>query len=203
MTKELFLEARTPIGHSSWCALNPDNPDTKFGSKWYVDLVVPKKDMKEFVGAAENLLAKTRKHFGEDKNVVSLPIKEHFDADGNKTDNLVIKIKLKAEGTSMQGKTYTNTLKLIGADLKPFVPEGTIGMGTKMQVATYMSGYSGRDGVGVTFKIKSAQIIDVKYYGGGNADASDYEVQEGNATTDDSVTAEEAPEVVSSFDFAD
>ena len=206
--KDLFLTARTPIGHSSWCALNPEQPDTKYGSKWYVDLVVPKnEETKEFVSVAEGLLAKTRKHFGEDKPVVALPIKEHFDADGNKTDNLVIKVKLKAEGTNMQGKNYTNTLKLIGADLKPFIPTGKIGMGTKLQVISYMSGYSGRDGVGVTFKIKSAQIIDVKYYGGGDADASDYEVQEGNATTDDSITDTttdvKPTESVSSFDFAD
>jgi hypothetical protein len=203
MTKDLFLEARTPVGFSSWCALNPEAPDTKFGSKWYVDLVVPKNaDTKEFVQKAEGLLAQARKHFGEDKPVVALPIKEHVDAEGNKTGDLVIRVKLITEGENKQtGRKYKNTLKLIGADLKPFVPEGTIGMGTKMCVVCYMSGYSGRDGVGITFKIKSAQIIDVKYYGGGEADASDYEAHEGNAVSEEPSAPQEVS--TSSFDFAD
>ena len=190
----------TPIGQSHWCALNPDSPDTKFGSKWYVDLLVPKKDMKEFVSNVESFLDEARNQFGKDKKVNPLPIKEHFDEDGNKTDFLVIKCKLVAEGQRKDGSLYQNKLVLFDCDTKPFTPEGTIGMGTKMRVSINMVAYDVQ-GVGVTFKIKSAQIIDVNYYDG--ASASDFDAVEGNTSNGDTSEdfKEEGEGGSTTFDF--
>lgn len=176
----------TPIGTSHWCALNPESPDTKFGSKWYVDLIVPKKSMKDFMEQAKSFLEQARSEFGKKKKVNPLPVKPHLDEDGNETDSVIIKCKLIAEGQKKDGGTYTNKLRLIDCDKKPFFPTDTIGMGTKMRVALNMSPYDVQ-GVGVTFKISTVQIIDVNYYEG-SADVDEFDIEEGNTSTEDDMS---------------
>jgi hypothetical protein len=190
----------TPIGTSSWCALNPDAPDTKFGAKFYVDLLVPKKNMKEFAKSAKSFLEEARSEFGMKKKVNPLPIKQHVDEDGNETDFLVVKCKLVAEGQKKDGGTYKNKLVLFDCNKKPFVPEGVIGMGTKMRVALNMCAYDVQ-GVGVTFKISCVQIIDVKYYEG-SASADEFEVEEGNtSSTEEEATVFDDTSDEDTFDF--
>jgi len=172
----------TPIGMSSWCAINPDNPDTKFDHKWYVDLIVEKDDAKSFTDAVKKFYEETRSHFGATKPTNPIPIKEHTDEEGNPTGQLVIKCKRKVGGTRKDGSTWTNKPPvLFGADGNPFTPDGSIGKGTKMRLSVLMKPY-GAPKVGVMFEIVSAQIIDANYYGN-DASADDFEAVEGTAKT--------------------
>jgi hypothetical protein len=192
----------TPIGTSSWCALN-EAPDTKFDPQWYCDLLVDKADAESFVADAEAFYTETREHFGASKATNPLPIKEHVDEEGNKTGKLVFKCKRKASGIRKDGSTWENKPPvLFGADLQPFTPEGSLGKGTKLRMSIGMKPY-GNPKVGVTFEIVSAQIIDANYYGEeASADAFDV-VEEGTAKTVVPAGAESFSEVEGgdSFNF--
>ena len=192
----------TPIGMSSWCAINPDNPDTKFDPQWYVDLIVEKDDAKSFADAVKKFYEETRSHFGATKPTNPIPIKEHTDEEGNPTGQLVIKCKRKVGGTRKDGSTWTNKPPvLFGADGNPFTPDGSLGKGTKMRVSVLMKPY-GAPKVGVMFEIASAQIIDANYYGN-DASGDDFEAVEGTAKTTVPASAEGFTKVEGgdSFDF--
>lgn len=180
----------TPIGTAAWCAINPDKPDTKFEHQWYVDLIVPKKDAVAFVKEVKAYYEATTDEYGMAAGTNPIPIKPYIDADGNKTDCLLIKCKLAASGVKKDGTPWTNKPPvLFGADLNPFVPEGLIGKGSKMRVSLAMKGYS-KPKTGIKFDIVSVQIIDAAYYGV-QASADDFTAEEGTATTAAPVSSRE------------
>lgn len=172
----------TPVGIASWCALNPDSPDTKFDPQWHVKLIVEKDEAATFVETAKAFYQETRAHFGMDKATNPIPISAYVDEEGNATDKLLIKCKRMSSGVKKDGTPWTNSPHvLFGADLKPFVPEGRIGKGTRLRVALAMSPY-GAPKVGVKFDIISAQILDAEYYEE-QASPDDFNVEEGTAAT--------------------
>ena len=185
----------TPIGISSWCAINPDSPDTKYEHQWFVDLVVDPNDpkVKAFIETTKKFYNDARQHFGAQIGTNPLPIKDELDADKNPTGMLVIKCKRKVGGIRKDGSPWTNTLPVLyDANVQPFTPSGSIGKGSKMRIALNMKPY-GAPKVGVTFEIVSVQILDVQYYGN-DATPEAFEVEQGSNTP----TPELTPDSISS-----
>ncbi len=174
----------TPIGTAAWCAINPDSPDTKFEPQWYVDLIVEKdaEGMPEFGKAVKAFYEETRQEFGMERGTNPIPIKAYIDSEGNTTDKLLIKCKLAVGGTRKDGTACSNRPPvLFGADHNPFIPDGSLGKGTKLRVSLGMKPYS-QPKVGIRFDIVSAQIIDAEYHGI-QASEDDFGAVEGSATT--------------------
>lgn len=166
----------TPVGTSSWCSINPDNPDTKFEHQWYVDLIVDKADAQDFLKTVKAFYAETKADFGEGKPTNPIPITNYVDEDGNATDKVLIKCKRKVGGVRKDGTAWTNQPHvLFDTDMQKFVPEGNLGKGTKMRVSLAMKPYS-KPKVGVTFEILSCLIIEPEYYGV-QASADDFGIE--------------------------
>lgn len=95
------------------------------------------------------------------------------------TGDLLVNFKLKATGTTRDGKPFTQSPALFDAKGKPFEGEELWG-GSKLKVSfEVVPFYTKLIGAGITLRLKAAQVIELRQGGGASADSYGFGEEEG------------------------
>lgn len=161
----------TPAGTAQYPRLNV--PDTKFVPEGVYSVKL------EFTGdEAQELSAfldtKMQESFAEAKK--ENPAKKIKEADApyswNDDGVLSVNFKMKASGTTKDGKTWNRKPALFDAKGKPLDVGTTIGGGSKLILSyTPSPFYTGLIGAGLSMRLEAVQVIELKE--GGNGQSSD------------------------------
>jgi hypothetical protein len=120
-----------------------------------------------------------------------LPVLEVIDDQGEETGEVDLKIKLKAgyeydvssDPNVYSPKTITQRPTLIDAKQQPIGNDIQIGSGTTLRCGVEVAPwYVPTMGIGVSLRLRVAQIIDLVEFGGGGAAAYDFQNEEGFET---------------------
>jgi hypothetical protein len=105
-----------------------------------------------------------------------------FDDDNG---DLLVNFKLKASGTTRDGKEFTQAPALFDAKGKPFDGEEIWG-GSKIKVSfEVVPFYTKLIGAGITLRLKAAQIIELRQGGGASAENYGFGEEEGYEAEDE------------------
>jgi hypothetical protein len=105
-----------------------------------------------------------------------------FDDDNG---DLLVNFKLKASGTTRDGKPFTQAPALFDAKGKPFDGEEIWG-GSKIKVSfEVVPFYTKLIGAGITLRLKAAQIIELRQGGGASAENYGFGEEEGYEAEDE------------------
>ena len=184
-------QINTPTGVAVFPRLQ--EPDYKFQSagEFSVNLRLTEKDARPLITHLEKMLDAWRK---PNLKKAPLPIKPSVDEDGNETGDWDFKFKMKHNGTTKTGKSWTQRPKLYDSKLEGY-NGGTIGGGSKIAVnfvpAAY---YTPALGCGLTFRLNAVQVVELREYIKQDAAALGFTKQEGYKSPE----AEEKPKEVSS-----
>jgi len=200
MRKRKHIKLTTPKGTAIYPWLN--EPNRKFDQigVYSVNLRMTAQDAAEFV----EIITKVRDEYhGEQTKELKkklkkadLPVLEVIDDQGEETGEVDLKIKLKA-GYEYDGKTITQRPTLIDAKQQPIGNDIQIGSGTTLRCGVEVAPwYVPTMGIGVSLRLRVAQIIDLVEFGGGGAAAYDFQNEEGfetvaanlSADSDDGIT---------------
>jgi len=158
-------------------------PDTKFGTpgEFKAALIVDGDQGRAIIAQAEEALAKwvaAAQPFVKSEKAAGLSFSENEDG------TITIKSKLKAEKSDGQGGTLPNKVLLVDSQAKPVKDAVRVGGGTRANVKiTLWPWYSPALGLGVQFRLRAVQILELKEFSGGYAD--DFEaVDDGYVATD-------------------
>ena len=209
----------TPKGTAMWPFLkeavsynqterkNLPDPEGSF----LVDLVLSAEDAKPIMAQIDMALEESYKRCVEQRKGskkkperADAPYKEMEDDQGEVTDKMVFRFKLKAVGKNGKtGKTWKQRPPLFNCKGQPY-PAGTdVWGGSVLKVAFEMNPYymASTNKAGVSLRLKAVQIIDLVTGGEKTADAFGFGEEEGTAN---SVPTEEvAEELVMAMDSED
>ena len=159
----------TPTGIAVYPRLT--EPDYKFNPEGMFSVVlrIPEATARPLITALEEKLDtfwEEQKKLKKKPNLkkADLPVKPAVDDEGNETGEWDFKFKMKHNGVTQSGKSWTQRPKLYDSQLRGF--EGTgIGGGSELVVnfvpSTY---YTPALGCGVTFRLNAVQVIKLKEY---------------------------------------
>ena len=181
MRKRKHLKLTTPKGTAIYPWLNEPN---QFGY-YQVNLRLTVQDAAEFVA----IITKVRDdYYGEQTKELKkklkkahLPVFEVIDDQGEETNEVDLKIKLKS-AYEYDGKTITQRPTLIDAKQHPIENDIKIGSGTTLRCGVEVTPWHSSLGIGVTLRLRVAQIIDIVEFSGSGASAYDFQNEEGFET---------------------
>ena len=196
MRKRKHIKLTTPKGTAIYPYLN--EPNRKFDQigVYSVNLRMNGEDAAEFIST----ITKVRDEYHNEQTKemkkktlkkADLPVKEVVDDQGEETGEVDLKIKLKA-GYEYDGKTITQRPTLIDAKQQPMANDILIGSGTTLRCGVEVAPwYVPTMGIGVSLRLRVAQIIDLVEFGGGGAAAYDFNNEEGFETVAASLTSDD------------
>lgn len=168
----MAVKAKIAEGSALWAKVF--EPDTKFDSNgvYSVNLLVPELEAQ---GLCEYLDKVVEDKFNEEvkanpkkRNTLSTRkgYDYHYDQDGNKTDQLEFKFKLKAKVQTRSGDMYDQKPIVVDAKRNPMDIDTLIGNGSKIKVAfePYPYVMASTKQVGVSLRLKGVQVIDLVEY---------------------------------------
>ena len=101
------------------------------------------------------------------------------------TGDLLVNFKLKARGTTRDGKEFTQAPALFDAKGKPFEGEAIWG-GSRIKVSfEVVPFYTKLIGAGITLRLKAVQIIELRQGGGASAEDYGFGEEEGYEAEDE------------------
>lgn len=206
--KDTFI---TPVGIFKWASLG--KPDTKFKAEgeYRVTMSLPKDapetvkfltkldaDYKAAIQAVKEQLAADPKTKARVKTVKTsnLPYKPELDQEGNETGNVLVNFKAKASGVRKDKTAWSFKPGVFDAKRNPIPSTVGIWGGSKGKVAYQVDGYyvSASQEAGLSLKLQSAQILDLKSGSGKDAASFGFEEEAGysgaSANADDVEAAE-------------
>jgi len=177
----------TPLGEALWVKVI--EPDYKFDAKgkYSADVVLDPKDEStaHFIKGMENLrdraLAEAKENLApaKAKQVVTREVFwEDTDKDGNETGNIVIKTKANA----IDFKENAVTIPVFNAKgIEEQDWNTLIGNGSKIKLQVWASPYHMANGnyVGISYKLKKVQIVELSEFSGGADEGFGDETGEG------------------------
>ena len=180
----------TPRGKAEYAWLT--RADTKFdkNGKYKINLIVPSEEAAPLIAEAKeiatSLLAEKRK---AEKNPVKAK-KIKLSPDRPFTDNEdgthTLKFSMKAKVEPKTGEAFEQKPALFDSMGEPITKDIALGNGSICKVAYEAIGYSGKEGVGCTFRLKAVQVIKLVPYTGGGAAAFGFsEEEDGEFTSAD------------------
>ena len=195
MRKRKHIKLTTPKGTAIYPWLN--EPNRKFDQigVYSVNLRMNGEDAAEFISE----ITKVRDEYHDEQTKemkkklkkADLPVMEVVDDQGEETGEVDLKIKLKA-GYEYDGKTITQRPTLIDAKQQPMANDILIGSGTTLRCGVEVAPwYVPTMGIGVSLRLRVAQIIDLVEFGGGGAAAYDFNNEEGFETVAASLTSDD------------
>jgi len=195
MRKRKHIKLTTPKGTAIYPWLN--EPNRKFDQigVYSVNLRMNGEDAAEFISA----ITKVRDEYHDEQTKemkkklkkADLPVMEVVDDQGEETGEVDLKIKLKA-GYEYDGKTITQRPTLIDAKQQPMANDILIGSGTTLRCGVEVAPwYVPTMGIGVSLRLRVAQIIDLVEFGGGGVAAYDFNNEEGFETVAASLTSDD------------
>jgi len=188
----------TPLGEALWVKVV--EPDYKFDTngKYSADLVVDPKDetvaafVKTMEGLRDRALAEAKENLtpAKAKQVVTRDVfHEDTDKEGNPTGNIVLKTK--ANAIDYQGNAVSvPVFNAKGIEEQDW--NSLIGNGSKLKLQLWASPYHMANGnyVGVSYKLKKVQIIELSEYSGGGDEGFGDETGEGFGATAEVTTTD-------------
>jgi len=173
----MAVKAKIAEGQALWAKVF--EPDTKFDSNgvYSVNLLIPELEAQELCEyldkVVETKFEEEVKANPKKRNILSTRkgYDYHFDKDGNKTDLLEFKFKLKAKVQTRNGEMYEQKPVVVDAKRTPMNADTLIGNGSRIKVAFEPFPYvmASTKQVGVSLRLKGVQVIDlVEYQSGGS-----------------------------------
>ncbi len=195
MRKRKHIKLTTPKGTAIYPWLN--EPNRKFDQigVYSVNLRMNGEDAAEFIST----ITKVRDEYHDEQTKemkkklkkADLPVMEVVDDQGEETGEVDLKIKLKAS-YEYDGKTTTQRPILIDAKQQPMANDILIGSGTTLRCGVEVAPwYVPTMGIGVSLRLRVAQIIDLVEFVGGGAAAYNFKNEEGFETVAASLTSDD------------
>lgn len=191
MRKNKHTTVTSPAGIAVYPWLN--EPDTKFDADgvYKVELRMSKDEAEPFIDKISEIASKAMAEFKSENpkktlRSAPLPIKDYIDEDGNPTDDVCLKFKLKAVGGSGTN-TWNQSPRLFDSQLRPMNEK--IGGGSTLKVGCEVVPYNSPTiGVGVTLRLKSVQCINLVEYSSGGLDNWEFDKEDGFVSTGETDT---------------
>lgn len=165
-------------GLASWAKVF--QPDTKYDKKgiYSINVIVPEdqaaKVCERLDEIAEANAQKIVKEQSKLKATLStrLPYETDYDDNGDPTGNILFKVKMKAAGTTRDGKEFTQKPLVVDAKRTPMTGDVLIGNDSVVKVAFEPSPYyaAAQKQAGVTLRLKGVQVLTLKEFRGNSAD---------------------------------
>ena len=185
----------SPIGAAEWCKYV--TPDRKYNTKGELStsLVLDPNDkaVKAFIKKLEDLRQLAYDEYTEELGAKGKQwtqtnfYQPHYDADGNETGNIVVKMKLKdVDDKEAQGKQYKITVK--DSSLKDISNSGIlVGNGSEIRLKGFAYPYPNPSlkQIGITMLWQQMQIVKLVAYGDGG---DDFDAVDGFESEDDFVS---------------
>jgi hypothetical protein len=163
----------TPAGTAQYPYLN--KPDTKFNvdGEYKVTLDVPSEDAAQLIQQLEEAHDKSiaaAKDEAKGKRVKEgdLPFTVNADA-----GTVSFKFKLKAKVTPKKGDPFEQKPAIVDAKRQPLSANTVVGGGSKLKIAfEIIPYYTAIAGAGISLRLKAAQVIELRAFGGGASAAA-------------------------------
>ena len=176
---------RTPIGTAYWAKVV--TPDTKFvpEGQYSIKLHFPKDEVEELCAFLDTQVEASLEA-AKEKNpklqkvlTTQQPYVEVTDDEGNETGEIEFNFKLKASGTTKDGKKFTQRPVVVDAKGHPVLKfdqyknvlnnDFSIGNGSKCKVAFEVNPYMtpATKVAGVSLRLRAVQVVELIEFGGG------------------------------------
>jgi len=184
------IQIASPLGVARYPYLN--EPDLQFAQKYGAPAeykthliieeskAIPFKDKLEKI--FEEQYVKACKDAGKKIKKADLPWEEVVDPETlEPTGEWAFKFKLKQEGKNFtSGQTWINKFPWLNSKREPIAkPTEIVGGGSVLSVGTDVVTWNAPIGFGMTLRINSVQVVDLKPYIAGGVDTSMFEVHDG------------------------
>jgi len=160
-------------GSALWAKVH--EPDTKFDpdGTYSISVLVPETKAQEMCEYLDDIVDKAYaeeiKSNPKKKNTLSTRkgYDHNYDQDGNQTDLIEFKVKLKAKVTRHDGTSFSQKPVVVDAKRQPLNPDIAIGNGSDVKVAFEPRPYvmNSTKQVGVSLRLKGVQVINLVEYG--------------------------------------
>jgi len=164
-------------GTASWAKVF--EPDTKFNPEgvYSINVSIPEADAAHVCEQLDSLLTdystKVVKEKPQLKATLSTrtPYETEYDDDGNETGNVLFKAKMKASGTTKEGRTWQRKPVVVDSKLTPLTKSTLIGNGSSVIVAVEPSPYymPSNKQAGVSLRMVGVQVTNLVEYQGANS----------------------------------
>jgi hypothetical protein len=164
-------------------------PDTKYDANgvYSINILVPETEAQEVCEYLDSLVeAKFEEEVKANpkkRNTLSTrsAYDYYLDKDGNPTDMLEFKVKMKAQVQRRDGTTYEQKPIVVDAKRTPMTKDTLIGNMSKVKVAYEPYAYvmASTKQVGVTLRLKGVQVIELVEYTGGGSNDSMFDEEDG------------------------
>jgi hypothetical protein len=192
----------SPPGIAKWPHLN--RPDKKFHKEdgvYHTQLILSHSDSQEMKSVIDKVIStnvEDLKQRGQYRNIDQPPpYYNEVDDEGNETGNLCFKMKLKAVGVNGDDR-WEQRPKIVDASTHPWPADGDeIGRGSRIRCGFEIVPYCSPQGAGVTLRLKTVQVIDLKDRDGDAASEWGFDEVEGYTV------GKEETKVTTDFDETD
>lgn len=161
-------------GVASWAKVF--EPDTKFDANgvYSINVSVPEAEAAHVCEQLDEIAAQQANKIVKEQPKVKAslstrqPYETEYDDDGNETGNVLFKAKMKAGGTTRDGRSYTQKPMVVDSKRTPMTEATLIGNGSVVKVAVEPAPYyvAAQKQAGVSLRLKAVQVIDLVEYGG-------------------------------------
>ena len=172
-------------GSALWAKVQ--EPDTKFDpdGTYSISVLVPETEAQEMCEYLDDIVDKA---YAEEiknspKKKAALSTRKgydyNYDQEGNQTDLIEFKIKLKAKVNRQDGTSFSQKPIVVDAKRQPLNPDIAVGNGSDVKVAFEPRPYvmNSTKQVGVSLRMKGVQVINLVEYG--NSVSTMFDEEEG------------------------
>lgn len=172
-------------GSALWAKVQ--EPDTKFDpdGTYSISVLVPETEAQEMCEYLDDIVNKA---YAEEiknspKKKAALSTRKgydyNYDQEGNQTDLIEFKIKLKAKVNRQDGTSFSQKPIVVDAKRQPLNPDIAVGNGSDVKVAFEPRPYvmNSTKQVGVSLRMKGVQVINLVEYG--NSVSSMFDEEDG------------------------
>jgi hypothetical protein len=172
-------------GSALWAKVQ--EPDTKFDpdGTYSISVLVPETEAQEMCEYLDDIVDKA---YAEEiknspKKKAALSTRKgydyNYDQEGNQTDLIEFKIKLKAKVNRQDGTSFSQKPIVVDAKRQPLNPDIAVGNGSDVKVAFEPRPYvmNSTKQVGVSLRMKGVQVINLVEYG--NSVSSMFDEEDG------------------------
>lgn len=164
-------------GKATWAKVF--QPDTKFNPEgvYSINVSIPEEEAAQVCEQFDTILSEYTTKLVKEKPQLKAslstrtPYETEYDEEGNPTGDILFKVKMKAGGTTRDGKSFTQKPMVVDAKRTPLDKSTLIGNGSIVKVALDASPYymPSNKQAGVSLRLKGVQVIDlVEYQGASN-----------------------------------
>jgi hypothetical protein len=164
-------------GTASWAKVF--EPDTKFNPEgvYSINVSIPEADAAHVCEQLDTLMAEYTTKLVKEKPQLKAslsmrpPYEAEYDENGNETGNLLFKSKMKASGTTKEGRTWQRKPVVVDTKLTPLNKSTLIGNGSTVIVAVDPSPYymPSNKQAGVSLRMVGVQVTNLVEYQGANS----------------------------------